>query len=71
LFHTHYSGYCAHEFILDVKIFKKTADIEAIDIAKRLMDYGENNSILLGRTFCILHWAALDWSRLEGRNVGS
>lgn len=54
-----------------MKIFKKTADIEAIDIAKRLMDYGENNSILLGRTFCILHWAALDWSRLEGRNVGS
>lgn len=34
------NGYCAHEFILDVKIFKKTADIEAIDIAKRLMDYG-------------------------------
>lgn len=36
-------GYCAHEFILDVKTFKKTADVEAIDIAKRLMDYGENN----------------------------
>ncbi|XP_076303352.1 glycine dehydrogenase (decarboxylating), mitochondrial [Lasioglossum baleicum] len=30
----------AHEFILDVRDFKKTADIEAVDIAKRLMDYG-------------------------------
>lgn len=35
-------GYCAHEFIIDVKGFKKTANIEAIDIAKRLMDYGEH-----------------------------
>ncbi|XP_076631388.1 glycine dehydrogenase (decarboxylating), mitochondrial [Colletes latitarsis] len=30
----------AHEFILDVRDFKKTANIEAADIAKRLMDYG-------------------------------
>lgn len=30
----------AHEFILDVREFKKTAGIEAVDIAKRLMDYG-------------------------------
>ena len=30
----------AHEFILDVRPFKKTAGIEAVDIAKRLMDYG-------------------------------
>ena len=37
-----FSGYCAHEFILDVKTFKKTANIEAIDIAKRLMDYGKS-----------------------------
>ena len=41
-YHSLYLGYCAHEFILDVKLFKKSADIEAIDIAKRLMDYGEN-----------------------------
>ncbi|KAM7446728.1 hypothetical protein ABFA07_004971 [Porites harrisoni] len=33
-------GYCAHEFIVDAKDFKKTAGIEAIDIAKRLQDYG-------------------------------
>lgn len=33
-------GYCAHEFIIDAKDFKKTAGIEAIDIAKRLQDYG-------------------------------
>ncbi|MGD0712078.1 MAG: aminomethyl-transferring glycine dehydrogenase [Bacteroidales bacterium] len=30
----------AHEMILDCNSFKKTTDIEAIDIAKRLMDYG-------------------------------
>ncbi|KAK2589322.1 hypothetical protein KPH14_007870 [Odynerus spinipes] len=33
-------GLVAHEFILDVREFKKTANIEAVDIAKRLMDYG-------------------------------
>ena len=31
---------CAHEFILDVRGFKETAGVEAIDIAKRLQDYG-------------------------------
>ena len=31
---------CAHEFILDVRGFKDSAGIEAIDIAKRLQDYG-------------------------------
>lgn len=31
---------CAHEFILDVRGFKETAGIEAIDVAKRLQDYG-------------------------------
>jgi len=34
------NGTCAHEFIVDLRPFKKTADIEAEDIAKRLMDYG-------------------------------
>ncbi|KAI1212744.1 glycine dehydrogenase [Annulohypoxylon truncatum] len=33
-------GRCAHEFILDARPFHKTAGIEAIDIAKRLQDYG-------------------------------
>jgi glycine dehydrogenase len=33
-------GYCAHEFIIDARSFKKTASIEVEDIAKRLMDYG-------------------------------
>ncbi|XP_071444375.1 glycine dehydrogenase (decarboxylating), mitochondrial [Hetaerina americana] len=33
-------GLVAHEFILDVRDLKKTANIEAVDIAKRLMDYG-------------------------------
>lgn len=30
----------AHEFILDLRDFKKRANIEAVDVAKRLMDYG-------------------------------
>ena len=33
-------GYVAHEFILDVRPLKRTAGIDAVDIAKRLMDYG-------------------------------
>ncbi|HEX5061401.1 MAG TPA: aminomethyl-transferring glycine dehydrogenase subunit GcvPB, partial [Kofleriaceae bacterium] len=33
-------GRVAHELILDCRGFKKTASIEAEDIAKRLMDYG-------------------------------
>jgi glycine dehydrogenase len=37
---TNQSGWVAHEFIIDVKDFKRTANIEAVDIAKRLMDYG-------------------------------
>lgn len=34
------AGLVAHEFIIDVRDFKKTANIEAVDVAKRLMDYG-------------------------------
>lgn len=30
----------AHEFIIDLREFKKTAHVEAEDVAKRLMDYG-------------------------------
>ncbi|MDA8016698.1 MAG: aminomethyl-transferring glycine dehydrogenase [Thermoanaerobaculia bacterium] len=33
-------GRSAHEFILDLRPFKKSAAIEAEDVAKRLMDYG-------------------------------
>ncbi len=34
------SGLVAHEFILDLREFKETAGVEAMDVAKRLMDYG-------------------------------
>jgi len=34
------SGRVAHEFILDLRKFKKEAGIEVEDVAKRLMDYG-------------------------------
>ncbi|KAF2872085.1 glycine dehydrogenase-like protein [Massariosphaeria phaeospora] len=40
ILYTNENGRCAHEFILDVRGFKETAGIEAIDIAKRLQDYG-------------------------------
>jgi glycine dehydrogenase len=33
-------GLNAHEFIIDCKPFKKSAGIDVVDIAKRLMDYG-------------------------------
>ncbi len=33
-------GTCAHEFIIDCNEFSITTDVQAIDIAKRLMDYG-------------------------------
>uniref|UniRef100_A0A8C5TFM5 glycine dehydrogenase (aminomethyl-transferring) n=1 Tax=Malurus cyaneus samueli TaxID=2593467 RepID=A0A8C5TFM5_9PASS len=35
-----FRGARAHEFILDTRPFKKTANIEAVDLAKRLQDYG-------------------------------
>ena len=40
ILYTNDNGRCAHEFILDVRQFKDTCGIEAIDIAKRLQDYG-------------------------------
>jgi glycine dehydrogenase len=33
-------GFCAHEFILDLRPFEKTAGIKSEDVAKRLMDFG-------------------------------
>jgi glycine dehydrogenase len=40
ILYTGANGYCAHEFIVDLRPFKATAGIEAEDVAKRLMDYG-------------------------------
>ncbi len=40
ILYTGINGTVAHEFILDVRDFKKTANVEAMDIAKRLQDYG-------------------------------
>lgn len=34
------NGLVAHEFIMDIRDLKRTANIEAVDVAKRLMDYG-------------------------------
>ena len=33
-------GFVAHEFIVDVRQFKESAEVEVNDIAKRLMDFG-------------------------------
>ena len=40
ILYTNHNGQCAHEFIVDLRPFKKSAEIEAEDVAKRLMDYG-------------------------------
>uniref|UniRef100_A0A6U3D4T8 Glycine cleavage system P protein n=1 Tax=Paramoeba aestuarina TaxID=180227 RepID=A0A6U3D4T8_9EUKA len=40
ILYTNKEGYVGHEFILDVRHLKKRAGVEAIDIAKRLQDYG-------------------------------
>ena len=40
ILYTNAAGRCAHEFILDLRPFKESAGIEAIEVAKRLQDYG-------------------------------
>jgi len=40
IYYTGVNGRIAHEMILDCNDFHKTAGVQAIDIAKRLMDYG-------------------------------
>lgn len=40
ILYTGKNGRTAHEFIIDLRPFKQSAGIEAVDIAKRLMDYG-------------------------------
>jgi glycine dehydrogenase len=40
ILYTGKNGRTAHEFIVDLRPFKKSAGIESIDVAKRLMDYG-------------------------------
>lgn len=40
ILYTGSNGTCAHEFIVDLRPFKNTAGVEAVDVAKRLMDYG-------------------------------
>ena len=40
ILYTNHNNKCAHEFIVDLRPFKKTAEIEAEDVAKRLIDYG-------------------------------
>lgn len=38
--YTGMTGRSAHEFIIDLRPFKQSAGVEAVDVAKRLMDYG-------------------------------
>jgi glycine dehydrogenase len=40
ILYTNHNGQCAHEFIVDLRPYKKSAEIEAEDVAKRLIDYG-------------------------------
>ena len=40
ILYTGKTGRSAHEFIIDLRPFKQSANIESVDVAKRLMDYG-------------------------------
>lgn len=40
ILYTNAAQRCAHEFIIDIRKFKDSTGIEAIDVAKRLQDYG-------------------------------
>jgi glycine dehydrogenase len=40
ILYTGVHGTVAHEFIIDLRPFKESAGVEAVDVAKRLMDYG-------------------------------
>ncbi|KAI9183139.1 glycine decarboxylase subunit P [Blastocladiella emersonii ATCC 22665] len=40
ILYTNGNGFCAHEFILDTRGFSASAGVEAVDIAKRMHDYG-------------------------------
>lgn len=40
ILYTGKNGRTAHEFIIDLRPFRQSADVEAVDVAKRLMDYG-------------------------------
>jgi len=39
-FHSPYGDRCMHEFVLSLTDFKKKNDVSALDVAKRLADYG-------------------------------
>ncbi|MDX1429177.1 MAG: glycine dehydrogenase (aminomethyl-transferring), partial [Rhodothermales bacterium] len=40
ILYTGRKGRVAHEFILDLRPFRQSADVSEVDVAKRLMDYG-------------------------------
>ncbi|MCX7728772.1 MAG: aminomethyl-transferring glycine dehydrogenase [Bacteroidia bacterium] len=40
ILYTNHNGRCAHEFIIDCSTFKLQSDVDVVDIAKRLMDFG-------------------------------
>ncbi|KAL0607297.1 hypothetical protein AAY473_023899 [Plecturocebus cupreus] len=52
------TGYVGHEFILDTRPFKKSANIEAVDVAKRLQDYVNNviNILTLRSYYSLRVW---------------
>ena len=53
ILYTNNQGFCAHEFIIDCRDFKKATGIEVIDIAKRLQDYGLFH--ITKKIFCYLY----------------
>ena len=59
ILYTNKNGMCAHEFILDAREFKESAGIEAIDIAKRLQDYGY--TLIKAVSYFRFHAPTMSW----------
>src|SRR5438105_4413545 len=57
---TNKNGMCAHEFIIDIRPFEKTAGIQAIDVAKRLQVvfffFKKKNRLLLHTNVYFIHF---------------
>lgn len=64
ILYTNANSRCAHEFILDVRGFKETAGIEAIDIAKRLQDFGFHSPTM---SFPVANTLMIEPTESEGK----
>ena len=78
ILHRGNKGLVAHEFIVDVRPFKKSAGVEAVDIAKRLMDYGFHaptmswpvaGALMIEYEFSLTHWGKTPLFNLQSPEI--